>query len=55
MGGKKVNRLLAVKYSSKKMFYIFPRKILQQNDIRPGTKKGKIRSDAYLDSSNKNA
>ena len=26
----------------KKDVYIFPRKILQQNDIRPGTKKGKL-------------
>ena len=41
MGGKRLTDF-GCKVFFKKDVYIFPRKILQQNDIRPGTKKGKL-------------
>ena len=41
MGGKRLTDF-GCKVFYKKDVYIFPRKILQQNDIRPGTKKGKL-------------
>ena len=40
-GGKRLTDF-GCKVFYKKDVYIFPRKILQQNDIRPGTKKGKL-------------
>ena len=41
MGGKRLTDF-GCKVFYKKDVYIFPRKILQQNDIRPGTKRGKL-------------
>ena len=33
---------LVVKYFTKKMYMCIPRKILKQDDLDPGTKKGKL-------------